>query len=106
MSSMLRAGHGAVRTGYSRSPSRPRSPLTSQWRLRRDEDTMAESTLIKFTYKELAELMVKKQGIKEGHWAVYLRFGIVGANTGPTEDAAVPTAVVPVLEIGLQRVEV
>lgn len=66
---------------------------------------MGESTQIKFTYKELAELMVRKQGIKEGHWAVYLRFGIAGVNTGPTEETAVPTAIVPVLEVGLQRAD-
>jgi hypothetical protein len=67
------------------------------------EDTMAEPTLIKFSYKELAEILVKKQGIKEGHWAVYLKFGLAGANAGPTEDAVVPTAIVPVMEMGIQR---
>jgi hypothetical protein len=66
---------------------------------------MPETRTIKFSYKELAELMVKKQGLKEGFWAVYLRFGIGGANVGPTPDAIVPTALVPVLELGLQRVE-
>jgi hypothetical protein len=64
---------------------------------------MAEPKLIKFSYKELAELMVKQQGITEGHWGVYMRFGIGAVNAGETPETAVPTAFVPVLEIGLQR---
>jgi hypothetical protein len=64
---------------------------------------MAEPTTIKFSYQELATLMVRQQGIKEGYWGVYVKFGIVGANSGPSPESVVPTAIVPLLEIGLQR---
>lgn len=66
---------------------------------------MAEPTLIKFSFQELAKLMVKQQGLKEGYWGIFLRFGISGANLGPTEETIVPAAIVPVLEIGLQKFE-
>lgn len=66
---------------------------------------MAEATQYKFSYKELAELMVKKQGLHEGIWGIWMRFGIQAANTGPSEEEIVPTAILPVIEIGLQRFE-
>lgn len=67
---------------------------------------MADPTQIKFSYQELATLMLKAQGIKEGLWAIYVKFGIVGVNAGPSEDSQVPTALVPLHEMGIQRVDV
>jgi hypothetical protein len=64
---------------------------------------MPEPTLIKFSYQELAKLMVKEQGIKEGLWGVYVKFGLAGANTGPSDETQYPTAIVPLLELGLQK---
>jgi len=66
---------------------------------------MPEATQIVFKHKELAEVLVKAQGIHEGIWGLFLRFGIGGANVGPSETEMNPTAVVPVLEIGLQKFE-
>ena len=66
---------------------------------------MAEAKLISFTYQELAELMIRKAGVKEGLWGVYMKFGIAGANVGQGPEDISPAAVVPVLEIGLQRFE-
>ncbi len=66
---------------------------------------MPEPQLIKFTFKEIATLMVKQQGIKEGHWGIYVRFGISAANIGSSAEDVVPAAVVPLLELGLQRFE-
>lgn len=64
---------------------------------------MAEATNFKFSYKELAALMVKQQQIKEGHWGVVISFGLTGGNAGPTPEQVVPAAIVGVLEIGLRR---
>ncbi len=64
---------------------------------------MPEPTVIKFSFKELAQLMVKQQGIKEGHWGIFVRFGLSAANIGGPEESMVPAAVVPLLELGLQR---
>jgi hypothetical protein len=66
-------------------------------------DPTTEPTLHKFTYKELVSLMIEKRGITEGLWGIYVKFGIAGANLGPTPELVVPAAVVPVLEIGLQE---
>lgn len=64
---------------------------------------MPEAQLIKFSYRELAELMVRKQGIKEGLWGIYVRFGIGGMNIGDSPESLVPAAVVALTEMGLQR---
>jgi hypothetical protein len=64
---------------------------------------MAEPKQLVFTYKELAEMMVRQTGLKEGLWGVFLRFGIGGANIGQGPEDLLPAAIVPVVEIGLQR---
>ena len=64
---------------------------------------MPEAKQIIYTFKELATLMVKDQGIREGYWGIYARFGIGAANTGPSETDIKPTALVPIVELGLQR---
>lgn len=66
---------------------------------------MAEPTLITYSFKELATLLVKEQGLHEGYWGIYAKFGITAANAGPTDADLRPTALVPILELGLQRYE-
>jgi len=64
---------------------------------------MAEATLISYSFKELAELLVKDRDIHEGFWGIYAKFGISAANAGATPTDIKPTALVPILEIGLQK---
>jgi hypothetical protein len=64
---------------------------------------MAEATQIIYSFKEIAELMVKDQGISEGFWGIYVKFGIKAANAGESDNDIRPTALVPVLELGLQK---
>lgn len=64
---------------------------------------MPEPEVLKFTFKEVAELMVRQAGLTEGLWGLYVRFGIAAANTGTSLEDLKPTAIVPVLELGLQR---
>jgi hypothetical protein len=66
---------------------------------------MPEANQITYSFKELATLMVKEQGLQEGIWGVYVRFGISAANAGPSDSDLKPTALVPVVDIGLQRFE-
>ncbi len=70
---------------------------------------MAEPKQITFTFQEVVEALLKKQGIHEGVWAIYIRFGISGANitdmATQSKESLRPAAVVPLLEIGLQRFE-
>jgi hypothetical protein len=64
---------------------------------------MAEATQIVFTYKEVAEALLKTQQIHDGIWGIYIRFGIQGANIGPTPADLQPAVIVPVMQIGLQK---
>ncbi len=65
---------------------------------------MAETKQLIFTYKEVAEALIKQQSIHEGLWGIYVEFGIAAVNAAvPPSNDLVPTAIVPVLKIGLQR---
>lgn len=66
---------------------------------------MAEADRYTFGYKEVAEALVKQQGIHEGLWGVYVEFAIAAANLGsaPESNDLVPTAIVPVQRMGIQR---
>ena len=64
---------------------------------------MSEPTQITFSYKEIAEALVKQNGIHQGIWGLYVKFGIKAANIGENEDALRPAAIIPILDIGLQK---
>ena len=64
---------------------------------------MAEAQTYTFTYKEIAEALVKKQAIHEGLWGIYMEFGITGGNVGPSDENMLPAAIVPVVKVGIQR---
>lgn len=64
---------------------------------------MSEAALYIFSFKELAELMVKKQGLHEGLWAISVKFGINAANISFGGTDYSPTAMIPILEIGIQK---
>lgn len=66
---------------------------------------MPEPTQITFKYSELVELMIKKQGIHEGIWGLFVNFGLAASNIGPNEENVTPSAIVGVVGIGLQRFE-
>lgn len=66
---------------------------------------MAEISKYTFSFKEIVETLVKKQGLREGLWALDIRFGMQATNFGPNESDVKPTAIVPILEIGIQRVD-
>jgi hypothetical protein len=65
---------------------------------------MAEPRQITFAYQELAEILIRQQDIHEGLWAVFVEFGIGGANISPGPGAdAVPAAIVPIQRMGIQK---
>lgn len=68
---------------------------------------MAEREKKQFTHVELAEILVKHSGIHEGHWGLFVEFGLGAANlpiAGPDGALSVkPTAMVPVNVIGIQK---
>jgi len=64
---------------------------------------MGEPSRITFSHKEVVEALLKQQGINAGFWGLYIKFGIKAANIGESETEVVPAAIIPVLEVGLQK---
>jgi hypothetical protein len=66
---------------------------------------MAEPRQYLFSYKEIAEALVKQEEIHEGLWGIYVEFGIGAANIGTTPESndTVPAAIVPIQRIGIQK---
>ena len=58
-----------------------------------------------FEYKEIVELLIKKEDIHEGLWTINLDLSLKGANMGPSDEQLVPVAMIAILRIGIQRVE-
>jgi hypothetical protein len=68
---------------------------------------MAEIDIYKYKHNEVVEALIKHEGIHEGFWGIVIEFGIQGANIGssPESEDLMPAAIVPVLKIGIQRVD-
>lgn len=64
---------------------------------------MAEPSQIVFSYKEVAEALVKKQGLHEGIWGLFAKFGMQATNIGMNESDLKPSVIIPILELGLQK---
>jgi hypothetical protein len=64
---------------------------------------MPEASQVTFTYKELAEILVRQSDIHSGHWALFFGFGIGGANMPVGDTPATPCAIVPITQIGIQK---
>jgi hypothetical protein len=66
---------------------------------------MAEAKTVVFSHREIAEMLVRHQGLREGIWGLYVRFALQAANVGISPSDLLPAAIVPVVEIGLQKFE-
>jgi hypothetical protein len=66
---------------------------------------MPEATQLTFTHKELVEALIKHQGIHEGIWGLHVQFGISATNVGPSASEILPCAIVPIMNLGLQKFE-
>ncbi len=65
---------------------------------------MAEANQIIFDHKEIAEALIRKHGLHEGLWGVYIEFGLGATNLNEAEiKQLTPAAIVAVRRIGLQR---
>jgi hypothetical protein len=65
---------------------------------------MPEQRQLAFSYQEVVEALVRKAGIHEGNWGLFVRFGLAAANlpTAPGPQFS-PAAIIPIQEIGLVR---
>jgi hypothetical protein len=66
---------------------------------------MPETSQIVFSFKEVVTALVKEHDIHEGIWGLFVRFGLQASNIGETERDVRPAAIIPVVEIGLQKFE-
>jgi hypothetical protein len=66
---------------------------------------MPEASQIIFSYKELVELLIKKQGLHEGIWGLNVNFGMQATNMGPNDSDLKPAAIIGILGIGLQKMD-
>jgi len=66
---------------------------------------MAEPSQITFSHKEVAEALVRKQGIHNGIWGLFVKFGMQATNIGESQNEVKPAAIIALLEIGLQKFE-
>ncbi len=64
---------------------------------------MPETRQIIFSNQEVAEALVKKQGLHEGLWGLYVEFNIAGANVNSLDGNIVPAAIVPLQRLGIQK---
>ena len=65
---------------------------------------VGEATQFEYKLKDVASLMVRDQGITEGHWMLMVRFAH-GAVTIGADDGAAPAAINRVVSIGIALVD-
>ena len=66
---------------------------------------MGEPQIITFTYKEIATVLLKHQGIHEGLWALTVQLALQAGNikVGPSEGDIAIAAIIPLMKIGIQK---
>jgi hypothetical protein len=64
---------------------------------------MAEATQFNFDFKEVATMLIKLQGIKDGKWVLGFEFSLGAGLLGLTPDNPVPGAFVTINKVVLSR---
>lgn len=63
-------------------------------------------TIEAFTYRDVVTALIKARGLHDGIWAIDITAGIQGLNTlAPNSTDVLPAMLVPILKIGLCRVD-
>lgn len=62
-----------------------------------------QTTELMYDYKDLAELMIRDQGLNEGHWMVTLKLSHAGLTMETPDGVAAPAIINRVTAIGLSR---
>lgn len=65
---------------------------------------MPEVSQIMYKVRELTTMLLRDNGIHDGHWMLSTTFQFNAGNAGPTEDDIYPSAIVSVSAVGIQRV--
>lgn len=65
---------------------------------------MPETNQVTFSHEEIVEMLIKRQDIHDGFWSIVIQFGLgVGALPTPPSGKVVPSAIVQIAKIGIQR---
>ena len=64
-----------------------------------------QNQIVKFSLAEMAEILIKHQGIHEGLYDLSLQFQLAFGGVGPSPELRYPGAMVAVSHIGLARTE-
>jgi hypothetical protein len=65
---------------------------------------MPETQQITFSHREIVEMLIKNQNIHDGYWGIIIEFGLgAGALPAPPNGNPVPSAIVQISKIGIQR---
>lgn len=64
-----------------------------------------EATQFMFNHKQLVTALVKEAGLHEGIWMLAINMGFGMANMAPNgkDEDAMPTAMLPIMKVGIQR---
>lgn len=65
---------------------------------------MGEPNQYLFDFKEIAEVLVKRQNLHDGIWGLIFEFGLQATNAGPSDSQILPAAIIPIMRMGLQKV--
>jgi hypothetical protein len=65
---------------------------------------MPEAGQYLFDKRELLELLIKRAGVHEGRWVLIANFNFAAVNV-PTPDLAMPSGVMGVNKIGIERAD-
>ena len=71
-------------------------------------DSQIPGRPILVNYKDLAALMIRQQGLHEGFWGIFVRFGLRATNMQVQHEHGtnlMPAAILPLMEIGIQPFE-
>ena len=67
---------------------------------------MADQIQFTYSHKQLTEILIKHQGVKEGYWASGFQLGMGNTHVpSPTGGDMVPAVVVSILGVALQKID-
>jgi hypothetical protein len=64
---------------------------------------MPNDSQIWIPMQEVAKALVRERGIHEGHWGIAVTFGIGAVNIAVAEQDLRPAAIIPIVQMGIQR---
>jgi hypothetical protein len=64
---------------------------------------MPETSQLTFSFKEIVIALIKAQDLHEEIWGLFVNFGLNAQNVGPNENELRPSAMIPILNLGLQK---